>query len=119
MLSDISLAFFLKDYLAERILKYLTDRFEKCQGHYTVYKYCFEFRTGQTYKSEHLIELAKPRPVDSSQRNRSYSDIGTVTKAALNSKCNERISQLATGKTRKSTELIEFDPDAYKVSHRL
>ena len=66
-----------------------------------------------------MIELAKPRPVDSSQRNRSYSDIGTVTKAALNSKCNERISQLATGKTRKSTELIEFDPDAYKVSHRL
>ena len=66
--------------------------------------------------SEHVIELAKPKQIDSTQRNRSYSEIGTVSKAAVNAKCNERISKLAVGRLRKSSELIEFNPDAYKVS---
>ena len=34
----------------------------------------------------------------------------------MNFKCNERLSQLAVGKVRKSSELIEFNPDAYNVS---
>jgi len=34
----------------------------------------------------------------------------------MNVKCNERLSQLAVGKVRKSSELIEFNPDAYNVS---